>query len=322
MPSARLVRPAFTLVELLVVIAIIAVLIGILLPAVQKAHEAAQRAQCENNLKQLGLALHSFHDTNQRFPKTLEGVSSGIVLSWLANILPYLEQQALYQEVSTTVTYQSSLLSTPGSVPDLRTPIPVFNCPSVPNGPVIQFTKPARAYSRSSTCYGGVSGSRTDDAAGNYFTGIIQGSVKISGSNGLVSTIAGSAGPFVQIAGITDGTSNTLLVGEWAPYQGGGGSAQAPAWQPVFATNAYSQGGLATAVTQDIGVTNFVAPTPPFFSTNFGSFHPGGANFLFADGSVHFLSYALTRQLPDGSKSIIEALATRADGEVVDGSNF
>jgi prepilin-type processing-associated H-X9-DG protein len=82
--------------------------------------------------------------------------------------------------------------------------------------------------------------------------------------------------------------------------------------------------GSAANVCSAIGPSNFVAPTPAqyYYNANFGSFHPGGANFLFADGSVHFLSYGLVQQLPNGSKSIIEALATLAGGEVVDGSNY
>jgi prepilin-type processing-associated H-X9-DG protein len=124
-------------------------------------------------------------------------------------------------------------------------------------------------------------------------------------------------GPFVRITDITDGTSNTLLVGEWTPTPSDSSLATPTAWQPFW--DSY---GYASSVCQDIGTYNFGPPTPPFWSSGFGSFHPGGANFAFADGSVRFLSYGLLKQLPDGSKTIIEALATRNGGEVVDGSNY
>src|SRR5262249_27971791 len=144
--------------------------------------------------------------------------TGGYVLSCPANLLPYLEQQALYAELFTTVTYSPSLLSTPSLVPDLLTPIPVFNCPGDPRGPLIQFT--GKGYARSSICYGGVSGSKTDDAGANYYQGILQGTVNISTSNGLVSINATHplvVGPYVRLTDVTDGTSNTLLLGEWVP---------------------------------------------------------------------------------------------------------
>src|SRR5262249_23964046 len=157
-----------------------------------------------------------------------------------------------------------------------------------------------------------------DDAITGIPTGVIQGSINIY--NGYV--ISGrQVGQFVRITDITDGTSNTLLVGEWTPTQAASGELiyNATAWLPAFDVS----GGYARGVCLDIGPAYFGPPIPPSLNgPGYGSFHPGGANFLFADGSVHLLSYSLTQQLPDGSKSIIEALATYAGGEVVDGSNY
>jgi prepilin-type processing-associated H-X9-DG protein len=162
------------------------------------------------------------------------------------------------------------------------------------------------------------SGSWTDAVKGDEFTGTLQGAVDMA-PNGMVYVKSPPfyvEGAFVSLANVTDGTSNTLLVGEWVPYNAGKLYVEAPAWQPALAFG-INGGGVA----RPIGVTNFFAPTPPYGGGHFGSFHPGGANFLLADGSVRFLSYALVKQLPDGSKSIIEALATRAGEEVIDGSN-
>src|SRR5262245_58369881 len=175
-------RSAFTLIELLVVIAIIAILIGLLLPAVQKVREAAARMSCSNNMKQLGLAAHSFHDVNNYFP--------GYTDTWQFGFLPYIEQQ---NRISGTTAASSPACWGPNA--NIKT----FLCPSVPN------TSISGNY-YGVTCYLAVTGRGWNDyaapALGYMDTGII----------GTYSARVGNVRQ--KMLGISDGTSNTLLFGE------------------------------------------------------------------------------------------------------------
>ncbi len=131
-------RFAFTLIELLVVIAIIAILIALLVPAVQKVREAANRASCSNNLKQIGLALHSYHDALKKFPPgaTITAADAGMGYSWQAHILPQIEQDNLYKIISGTATGQlltdSGTVTNAPAVAAVSNQVPIYRCPSQP----------------------------------------------------------------------------------------------------------------------------------------------------------------------------------------------
>src|SRR6476646_8069277 len=194
MPRPVSPRRAFTLIELLVVIAIIAILIGLLLPAVQKIREAANRMKCSNNLKQIGLGLHNYHDTAGKFPAgwiTTTPNTAGY-WGWGVELLPYIEQDNLYRRLNPTQrtlqqAFQSDLLA-------LQTPLSVYRCPSDTGGPMNQNRKfsvmlPGQTVAISISNYPGNGGN--------------------SGDHGLFQ-----ANTQVGFADIVDGTSNTIAVGE------------------------------------------------------------------------------------------------------------
>jgi prepilin-type N-terminal cleavage/methylation domain-containing protein/prepilin-type processing-associated H-X9-DG protein len=318
--SGRRAARGFTLLELVVVVAIIAVLIGLLLPAVQKAREAGFRASCGNNLRQFGLALHQYHGDRHALPP---GVNSTTVLppglnydqahtSWLVRLLPYVEQGALAEDARRSAPLPLPAPFRGGRLPGgphqgLGTVVAAFGCPS--DGRV-RSTHDWLGMEVALTSYVGVQGrnrARVD--------GVLYWESR------------------VRLSDVTDGTSCTLAAGERPPYpEGGWGLWYTGMWggPGVIVVTA---GGAATLVGNDsgsvvLGVREPCNPPKPWpgscgdhevfrfgpgavgdprSANHFWSLHPGGAHFLFADGSARFLAYS--------AESVMPALATRAGGE-------
>jgi prepilin-type N-terminal cleavage/methylation domain-containing protein/prepilin-type processing-associated H-X9-DG protein len=313
------VRTGFTLVELLVVIAIIGVLIGLLVPAVQKVREAASRMQCANNLKQIALAAHSYHDTYNAFPLADNFGKGPVYYSVFTPLLPYLEQQALYNQGYATIPlFDSTGTNSPGA-----TPLSVLVCPSdsgIPSTAVVQWP--------GTNWYFGVTSYRPNTSG-------LSALDPNWGKDGVIvpdpSYVPGN-GP-VRIAAITDGTSSTLLFGEFSNFD-----ANWPAYASLFGSTdvplpllASSWTGLAFFTPYGVGyypLNSKLPPAPADPTTaaayvqarmnTYGSDHTGGTNFVFCDGSVQFLTNAACGT-PGG---ILSALSTRAGGEVIDSSIF
>ncbi|TWU25180.1 hypothetical protein Pla52o_14780 [Novipirellula galeiformis] len=290
----------FTLVELLVVIAIIGVLVGLLLPAVQAAREAARRMSCTNNFKQIGLALHNYHDTFLRLPPGLVDDSSTQSSAtagwgWMVAILPGVEQSALYDamEVSTkTLNQHRGSTSETVTTVQTTTPLPVFECPSDP-GPSINTKRGGHA----KTNYVGVFGSgySTSSAGGGYH----DSNAKSSQFNGL---FAGNSK--VRFRDILDGLSNTFAVGEVESLNKNAG-----VWVGNFGANRWGGVYFDARIGALINATS--GTNPSWASTaNFSSWHPGGCHFVKADGSVGFVTENI-----DGRT--YENLASRNDGNVI-----
>jgi prepilin-type N-terminal cleavage/methylation domain-containing protein/prepilin-type processing-associated H-X9-DG protein len=289
--AQKLSHRGFTLLELLVVIAIIGVLIGLILPAVQKVRESAYRAQCMNSVKQLGLALHQYHDLDQSFPPGVSyrnGKDPYPHLSWLARLLPYIEQDELWH--LTQKAYQQD--KWPGHNPPhvgLDTVIPLFACPSDSRTLTAADAPP---YHVAFTSYLGVLGQNLDTKDGILF---------------LDSRI--------RLADVRDGTSQTIIAGERPPSA----DLQYGWWYAGVGQGGFSGSGDMVLGVREINKTGGGFAGPYHYKAgrldnqsdmfHFWSLHPGGAHFLFADGSVHFLSY--------DADSIMPALATRAGGEPV-----
>ena len=314
--SCRYRRSAFTLIELLVVIAIIAVLIGLLVPAVQKVREAASRAHCTNNLKQIGLACHHHHDTHRMFPPAWVwapfSVPQGQIVvdppfqngvGTFAFLLPYLEQEPLARKYRWDKRPQG-----PENQPVATTQLPVLQCPSAePNRRVTAVEDPNN-YS-----YGGWG------ACGDY-GGVKEIDTRLV-DRGLVDRPADYRGVLTEnhltrIAEITDGTSRTILIAEHA-----GRPTLWRAGRPVPGTYAIAAAWIAGTVTFGQGSSYDGATKPGPCAINCTndrevySFHPGGANAVFADGSVHFLKASIGIR-------IFARLVTRAGGEVGSASDW
>jgi prepilin-type N-terminal cleavage/methylation domain-containing protein/prepilin-type processing-associated H-X9-DG protein len=309
-------RKGFTLIELLVVIAIIGTLVGLLLPAVQKVRESANRTQCANNLKQIGLACQNFHDTHKTFPPGYQAAlpySDGATdtapgWGWAAFLLPYFEQDNLQRQLNFSQPVQKS--------PAIQTLVPAYLCPSDPT-PAAAFSVPdgfgdaiaLAAPSSYAACVGGDESATTDPTGRGIFY----------------------RNSRTKIADITDGTSSTLLIGErawsnangvWAGAIPGGviRRGQQNPCQPVVAGAWYP---AATLVLAHSHLNNaLIDPDGSAGMDDFGSRHSDGSNFVFADGSVHFLRSVSSDNADGGYTAdglILQALGTRANGEVVPG---
>ncbi len=284
-------RRGFTLVELLVVIAIIGILIALLLPAVQAAREAARRAQCSNNLKQIGLALHNYHDTYKTFPSGWfwTGATGEETYSWATLILPYLEQDAIHEQMKVNRAFFCHNLQTLTSaeLANLKaaaeTPLDVFMCPSddgyqgaglVHNGRDFRNGNNVTAlgwgeWDPAVSNYPGVAGHRRNDSAAQN-SGVFYGNSS------------------VKIAKIRDGTSNTFCVGERDTYD-----CRSATWVGVSNPGGNGQRGINQATGHSEAPIN--APAPPWNGNalcgdGFSSYHPGGAQFLLCDGSTRMVS--------------------------------
>jgi prepilin-type N-terminal cleavage/methylation domain-containing protein len=344
-PNSPRVRPirrsAFTLIELLVVIAIIAVLIGLLLPAVQKVREAAARTACQNNLKQIGLAFHNYHDATQSLPPVRVHGGPGYA-TWAVLILPYMEQQSIFSmwDVSRGYAAQTNAarqaevksyfcptrrgpgrgLSTAENWYVLdATPPPTITVNGALQPRFSAAQNPPGALADYAACVGDMRGSPNNPNQQNWFNvrsngAIIVGTATPNVSNTAAPTTAITWKSNTNIQAIADGTSNTFLVGEKHVPAGmtgrakvGDGSIYNGSWTCFAGRIAGIEDPLANGpndTTPSGGIVDGI------YARKFGSWHTGVCQFAFGDGSVRAIRTSI-------DTANLRRLAARDDGEVI-----
>jgi prepilin-type N-terminal cleavage/methylation domain-containing protein/prepilin-type processing-associated H-X9-DG protein len=315
----RLSRKAFTLIELLVVVAIIGVLLGLLLPAVQKVRESAARASCENNLRQIGLALHDYHDANQSFP-ACPAYSPYAGVSWHCLILPYVEQENLAVQVDRTKTaYKTQTSLSLPNQPLGGHRISVYLCPSATSEYSSNLgDSPDTKNKAYTTHYVGNAGPvGTNSATGTSYNvntvSANQGGLAADGVLPFIPSVTTSATPIpaasgVRLTSVTDGTSNTLMVFEvsWSGLD----AASYRSWVRGFAWD--NDSTCSKNVANAMNVQKYTT-AGTFNNISMGSNHTGGCNVLMTDGSVNFLSNNIdlnTVLLPMASRNGSEVVAS------------
>jgi len=294
----RRIRTAFTLIELLVVIAIIAILIALLVPAVQKVREAAARTQCANNLKQIGLALHGYHDSVKKLPSSEfhDNGSNPFRWGWIPKILSYVEQDTVHRQLDFKMhSWQG------GNFALLSKPYPLFLCPANPFKDAIREEESFAAvpwalsqadYASNAGDYQNQTGFGAKPDYGNH-----------TYASGAVRGVMGRWGWAAKFAQITDGLSNTFAVGECIGAFCITQNLASQSWGTTAHPINYMNDSLAK---------NLPTQGNPRWdeSIGFRSFHPGGAHFLMCDGSARFISQ-------DIDMATYRGLASKANGETV-----
>ena len=293
----------FTLIELLVVIAIIAILVALLLPAVQQAREAARRASCKNNMKQIGLALHNYHDVHNSFPSGWIGVQNGMAnaeggsgFGWGTMLLPYLDQAPLYSQFNF-----SKAMDVAPNRNLLQTSLPTFQCPSDPKPETFEIPDRNGTNIRLATFnYPGVFGTIEIDECENP-----PGTFPVSSSGQCVSDGTFYHNSAIRFRDFVDGSSSTLVVGERTTFH------DPATGEAFYGTWSGSLPEVEEAPSRILGHAE-EPPNVGLHPEDFGSSHTGGAQFVLGDGHVIFVSENIDTK-------VFQSLSTRAGHEVVSG---